>query len=297
MMSFFSFSKCFSHLITFYYLIAAFIISCSDVADGAFVPSSLKVRNHRSESIGFSPSNSSPLPIKNWNRIHPKKLRQQLNNEDNYYGGFDTSRVVREFSLYEQLEEIVNLASQPLPQRPDGIVTVVKFTSSTNPDCRASEASYERLARDNPATIFLRCFKEMEGMESMFSRARVSEEILPCFDMFYKGNRVARIDGPRYSELEALLNQYQFLNSDLDLFSESAQNSNNFTPHPSPWGNGAPSSSDFSKTPRTTAAFIPGYDWNRKGGFFDEVAKDLEKKSGFDFEKSYEDDWMPKIDD
>ncbi len=97
MMSFFSFSKCFSHLITFYYLIAAFIISCSDVADGAFVPSSLKVRNHRSESIGFSPSNSSPLPIKNWNRIHPKKLRQQLNNEDNYYGGFDTSRVVREF--------------------------------------------------------------------------------------------------------------------------------------------------------------------------------------------------------
>ncbi len=115
--------------------------------------------------------------------------------------------------------------------------------------------------------------------------------------MIILGNRVARIDGPRYSELEALLNQYQFLNSDLDLFSESAQNSNNFTPHPSPWGNGAASSSDFARTPRTTAAFIPGYDWNRKGGFFDEVAKDLEKKSGFDFEKSYEDDWMPKIDD
>lgn len=91
-------------------------------------------------------------------------------------------------SIYEQLEDIVNLASKPLPERPDGIVTVAKFTSSESPDCRASEASYERLARDNPATVFLRCFKEMDNAESLFLRARV--EVLPCFDVFYQGMRV-----------------------------------------------------------------------------------------------------------
>ena len=197
-------------------------------------------------------------------------------------------------SLYEQLEDIVDLASKPLPERTDGIVAVAKFTSSENPDCRATEASYERIARDNPATVFLRCFKEFEGAESLFNRARV--EVLPCFDVFYKGNRVARIDGPRYSDLENILNQYQMQNSDLDLFSEEASAKR---PDPSPWGSGS-SSSDYSKTPRTTASFIPGYDWNKKGGFFDEVANDFQKNSPFDnksFEESYEDDWMPKIDD
>ena len=198
--------------------------------------------------------------------------------------------------MYEQLEDIVNLASKSLPERPDGIVTVAKFTSANNKDCRATEASYERLARDNTATIFLRCFKEMEGSDSLFSRARV--DVLPCFDIFYKGNRVARVDGARYNELETILNQYQILNSDLDLFSEDANQNNTPQATASPWGDGSSGgSSDYTKTPRTTASFIPGYDWNRKGGFFDEAANDIQKNSGFDFEKSYEDDWMPKIDD
>jgi len=224
------------------------------------------------------------------------RLHQQLSAEDNYYGGFDSSYIVREFSLYEQLEDIVDLASKPLPERPDGIVTVAKFTSATNTDCRATEASYERLARDNPATLFLRCFQELEGAENLFQRARV--EVLPCFDVFYKGNRVARVDGPRFSELETLVNQYQMLNSDLDLFSESANDTGSLeSGQTSPWGQGT-SKADFSKTPRTTASFIPGYDWNKKGGFFDELANDVEKNTpGFDFEKDYEDGWMPKIDD
>lgn len=223
------------------------------------------------------------------------RLQQRISADDNYYGGFDSSYIVREFSLYEQLEDIVDLASKSLPERPDGIVAVAKFTSATNPDCRATEASYERLARDNPATIFLRCFQEMEGADNLFQRARV--EVLPCFDIFYKGDRVARVDGPRYSELETLLDQYQLLNSDLDLFSESANDTGaSSQPQPSPWGQGS-SRADFSKTPRTTASFIPGYDWNKKGGFFDELANDAQKNSEFDFEKSYEDDWMPKMDD
>jgi len=229
------------------------------------------------------------------------KLMQQISADDSYYGGFDSSQIVREFSLLEQLEDIVDLASKPLPERSDGIVAVAKFTSAENSDCRATEASYERLARTNPATIFLRCFKEMEGAENLFQRAQV--ETLPCFDIFYMGNRVARVDGPRFDELEKLVDQYQLLNSDLDLFSESANDVSvaQSSPQPTPWGQGGSSKSDFAKTPRTTASFIPGYDWNKKGGFFDETANDFEKNSEFDqgneFEKSYEDDWLPKIDD
>jgi hypothetical protein len=60
---------------------------------------------------------------------------------------------------------------------------------------------------------------------------------------------------------------------------------------------GSSSSIDYTKTPRTTASFIPGYDWNLNGGFFDELATDMQKKAGFDFEESYENDWMPNIDD
>lgn len=140
----------------------------------------------------------------------------------------------------------------------------------------------------------------MEGADNLFNRAQV--EVLPTFDVFYKGDRVARVDGPRYTDLESILNQYQLLNSDLDLFSEEATDpgaNSASTPQPSPWGQGS-SSSDYSRTPRTTASFIPGYDWNKKGGFFDEAANDFQKNSPFDndsFEDDYESGWLPKIDD
>ncbi len=222
---------------------------------------------------------------------HRQPLQQQQSNDDNYYGSFDSSFIIREFSIYDQLEDIVSLASKPLPDRPEGIVVVAKFTSSTNSDCRATEASYERLARDNPATLFLRCFEEFEESQSLFNRAAV--EVVPTYDIFYKGNRVARVDGQRISDLENVLNQYQYINSNLDLFSEDSKTSQS-----SPWGDkGSSSSIDYTKTPRTTASFIPGYDWNMKGGFFDELATDMQKKAGFDFEESYENDWMPNIDD
>jgi len=85
----------------------------------------------------------------------------------------------------------------------------------------------------------------------------------------------------------------------MELSSDSEDSSPKHTA--SPWsqdsgGNGS-SKVDFTKTPRTTASFIPGYDWDRKGGFFDETANDMQQNSEFDFEKSYEDDWLPKIDD
>ena len=85
----------------------------------------------------------------------------------------------------EQLEEVVKLASQPLPERPDGIVTVAKFTSASDPGAKATEAEYDRMARKNPATLHLRCFAEYENSNILFGQADVT--IMPTFDVFYGG--------------------------------------------------------------------------------------------------------------
>lgn len=186
--------------------------------------------------------------------------------------------MLKEFSEYEQLEEIVKLAAQPLPERPDGIVAVAKYTSASRDDCRSTEAEYERIARENPATIFLRCFAEYENAQILIGKAGV--QTWPTFDIFYQGNRVARVEGS-HAELLKLLELYQFQNSQLDLFSEDSIK---------PWGDGK--SFDATKTPRTTARFIPGYDWGSDRGFFDEVGD----KAAQSFEDQYE-NWLPPMDD
>jgi hypothetical protein len=200
-----------------------------------------------------------------------------------YYGETDSAVMVKDFSLYEQLEEIVKLASMALPERPDGIVCVVKFSSATRPDCVSTEASYERMARDNTATVFLRCFEEFDSSELLFGKAQVIS--LPTFDIFYGGNRVARVEGPNYTELENLLDMYQFQNSKLDLFSEEAEQKRQLK-----WGDGK--QIDYSKTPRTTARFIPGYDWDKDRGFFD----DLADKAQDNFNQQYG-EWVPDVED
>jgi hypothetical protein len=142
-------------------------------------------------------------------------------------------------SSYEQLEEIVALAAQPMPERPDGIVCVCRFTSAASDDCRATEAEYERLARKNPATIFLRCFAEYQDAALLHGKAQVIT--WPTFDLFYRGSRVARVEGPSYTEVEDLLKRYQFQNTNLDLFSEAGVEA---------WGDRKVK--DPTKTPRTT---------------------------------------------
>ena len=81
--------------------------------------------------------------------------------------------------------------------------------------------------------------------------------------------------------MQELLDRYQFLNSPLDLFSEE-----------SPWGSDE-AKADWNKTPRTTARFLPGYDWGSDKGFFDDLADKAER----DFVGDYENSWMPTLDD
>jgi hypothetical protein len=172
------------------------------------------------------------------------------------------------------------MSSLPLPERPDGIVTVVKYTSALPSEgSRGTEAEYERLARKNPSTLFLRCFAEYENAEMIFGQAGIV--IRPTFDVFYRGNRVARVEGPNQVEVEQLLERYQFQNSKLDLFSEVS---------PAPWGT---TRIDYSKTPRTTNRFIPGYDWDSNRGFFDATADKMEE----DFMGMFENSWLPTNDD
>ena len=71
----------------------------------------------------------------------------------------------------------ITLSDSPfvaLQERPDGIVTVAKFTSSTVDSARATEEEFDRLARQNPATLFIRCFQEYENANLVFGAAQVS---------------------------------------------------------------------------------------------------------------------------
>ena len=104
---------------------------------------------------------------------------------------------------------------------------------------------------------------------------------LPHTQINTKGTRVARVESSNHAQLEELLERYQFQNSKLDLFSETSENA---------WGDR--SAKDMTATPRTTARFIPGYDWNSAKGFFDE-AGDKAVKS---FEETFE-NWIPEVDD
>ena len=218
------------------------------------------------------------------NRKRQSLTQNGIFSEAQYYQSLDSSSsLVKEFSLYSQLEELTELASNPLPDRPDGIVTIAKFSSLERKECRETEPEYERLSRLHPDTLFLRCYEEFEDANLLMSQAKVMA--LPTFDIFYKNKRVGRVEGNEITEVEEYIKRYGFINTKLDLFSEEAQNREQLK-----WGDGAPI--DYSRTPRTTARFVPGYDWNTKKGFFDAQAD----KAMEDFEGMYE-NWTPKIDD
>ena len=206
----------------------------------------------------------------------------KLSMSSSTYGeDYDSSTIVRELASLDELENLVQLASQPIPERPDGIVVCVQYTSNSREECLATSMDYERLARNNLATIFLQCV-EGKYEESKLLLEQVDVRVWPTCDIFYGGNRVARVEGNDMLEIERFLNQYQFLNSDLDLFGDSQQSLG--------WGDGK--RKDAKATPRTTARFLPGYDWNTKKGAFDEAADKAQQS----FEDSFG-NWVPNVED
>lgn len=240
-----------------------------------------------SQLLTIGAFNNIPCPTKNLARCIHHSSRPRGNKNlalASTNGNSKESFILKEFNQQEDLKEIVSLASQSLPERPDGIVTVAKYTSATRQNCVATEDQYERLARSNQATLFLRCYEEYEGASLLISSAQVSS--FPTYDVFYAGNRVARIEGDDMNALESTLDNYQLLNSKLDLFSESADNQRRLD-----WGDGKIKGFDGS-TPKTTAMFIPGYDWNTDGGAFDEAAN----KAQHDWDDMYG-NWVPTVEE
>ena len=77
-------------------------------------------------SVSTSPARSS----EHLSRIYHPQRRQLFmvgDAQGDYYGESSGSYMVKELSLIEELENIVQLASQPIPERPDGIVVVVNL--------------------------------------------------------------------------------------------------------------------------------------------------------------------------
>ena len=75
----------------------------------------------------------------NNNIINNKVERPQssflLLTNTEFYGESQESFMLKEFSTNEDLTDIIQLSSQPLPERPDGIVMVAKYSSSTQRNC------------------------------------------------------------------------------------------------------------------------------------------------------------------
>ena len=237
-----------------------------------------------------------------------------------------TAFTINEFSSASDLLDILTLSSQPLPNRPDGVVVVVKYTSLTLSN---TECDYLNLSRDHPDTIFLRCFKEYEGSQSAFSDALVSST--PTYDIYDSGRRVGRVVGEQLDEVDGWIRRFGYVVSKTDLFSEDADVKEQLKWKNKKGGGGTPRTTgrfgEFGSATLTTASLsplscifvvppscsplflliltlsllaialtvtptVPGYDWDKKGGFFDETAENMEN----DFMDSFE-NWRPQTED
>mmetsp|Transcript_10679 Transcript_10679/g.21972 ORF Transcript_10679/g.21972 Transcript_10679/m.21972 type:complete len:244 (+) Transcript_10679:79-810(+) len=185
---------------------------------------------------------------------------------------------LNEFSTVDELQSILSLSSQPMPNRPDGVVVVVKYTSIS---LNNQEGGYISMSRDHPDTLFLRIFKEYDNSDATFAYSSVSST--PTYDIYSSGRKVGRVVGENLDEVEGWVTRYGYVVSKTDLFSEGVDARETLK-----W---KPGQGDRN-TPRTTAAFIPGYDWDKKGGFFDETAKEMEDNFMDTFEN-----WRPDVDD
>ena len=121
---------------------------------------------------------------------------------------------------------------------------------------------------------------QFEGFDALVSTMDV--RVLPTWDIYFKGNRVGRVEGSKEGEVAGWIARYGYQNTDLDLFSEDS------TENSLAWGKRGSEAGEV----RTTARFVPGYDWDREGSAFDDAAQKAEDAFTDDFEN-----WSPNVDD
>ncbi|EKX55415.1 hypothetical protein GUITHDRAFT_99193 [Guillardia theta CCMP2712] len=127
---------------------------------------------------------------------------------------------IRDVAMESDILNIASLASRPLPNRPDGTIVCVLYSSVEDMSLQAINMDFERLAEVFPDCIFLRCYKEYEGSSITFATRQVVS--FPTFEYFYKGTQVARTTGPNLNEVKEKIRQFGFIVSKTDLFSDSA---------------------------------------------------------------------------
>jgi len=148
----------------------------------------------------------------------------------------------------------------------------VQYSSVDDVTCMAVDAEFDRLSEDHLDCIFLRCYKEYEGASMTMGVRDISS--VPTFEVFYRGDMVSKINGPRINEVKERLKQYGFVVSNTDLFGQSSVKRDgdmaSFKPKPSkdPWDIMADEAARKSRTAggqnnpnapvRTTMRFYPG---------------------------------------
>ena len=223
--------------------------------------------------FGFPP-HSLPLSNLSLTPFRPgSNLRSSLDSE---------TSPVRPFADHDELMSLVELAANPLPGAGEGVILVAKYSNSREEGRIVSEydkwgdaevvidEAYQQLAVENPSTIFLQCDVAFQGGKLAMAKAEVN--VLPTFDIFCKGNKVGRVQGPEYNEIVGWLTRYGMTS----LSGETNQEAPNFVNNRvNPWGQ---RNENNNKTPRTTASFIPGFDWDSPDGAFDQAGKQAEEQ-------------------
>eukprot|EP00291_Cryptomonas_curvata_P019355 CAMPEP_0172163710 /NCGR_PEP_ID=MMETSP1050-20130122/7423_1 /TAXON_ID=233186 /ORGANISM="Cryptomonas curvata, Strain CCAP979/52" /LENGTH=127 /DNA_ID=CAMNT_0012833931 /DNA_START=231 /DNA_END=611 /DNA_ORIENTATION=- len=124
---------------------------------------------------------------------------------------------VQGIASQDDLSNIIKLASSPLPNRPDGTVVCVMYSSVDDWGCQSYDGEFDRLSLRHPDCVFLRCYKEYRGADSLLTARQVSSVSLPAFEVFYGGNTVARVGGPQLNQVEQYIRQFGFAVSTTDL--------------------------------------------------------------------------------
>ena len=120
----------------------------------------------------------------------------------------------------EDIMNVVQLAKRAMPNRPDGVVVCVQYSNAEDVSCMAVDAEFDRLSEAHLDCIFMRCYAQYEGADTTMALRDISS--IPTFEVFYRGDTVAKIRGAAINEVQQRLQQYGFVVSKTDLFGQSS---------------------------------------------------------------------------
>jgi hypothetical protein len=86
--------------------------------------------------------------------------------------------------------------------------------------CMAVDAEYDRLSEAMLDCIFLRCYTQYEGAETTMAVRDITS--VPSWEVFYRGDLVAKLRGGSVKDVQKRLEQYGFVVSTTDLFGQSS---------------------------------------------------------------------------